>query len=52
MVGITGDEAMETARRVGKEEGILVGISSGAAIAAALKEAAFRKRQKSIGYRS
>ena len=40
VVGITGDEAMETARRVGREEGILVGISSGAAIAAALKEAA------------
>ncbi len=48
MVGITGDEAMETARRVGKEEGILVGISSGAAIAAALKEAALLGKGKKV----
>ncbi|MBF8807987.1 MAG: cysteine synthase A [Enterococcus lacertideformus] len=39
VVSITGDKAMETARMVGKEEGILVGISSGAASAAALEEA-------------
>ena len=48
VVGITGDEAMETARRVGKEEGILVGISSGAAIAAALKEAALLGKGKKV----
>ncbi|NTP77268.1 cysteine synthase A [Enterococcus faecium] len=37
VLSVTGDEAMETAREVGRKEGILVGISSGAAIAAALK---------------
>ncbi len=36
---VTNDEAMDTARRLAKEEGILVGISSGAAVFAALKEA-------------
>ncbi|OUK22649.1 cysteine synthase A, partial [Enterococcus faecium] len=39
VLSISGDEAMETAREVGRKEGILVGISSGAAIAAALKGA-------------
>ncbi|EMF0314926.1 cysteine synthase A [Enterococcus faecium] len=39
VLSVTGDEAMETAREVGRKEGILVGISSGAAIAAALKVA-------------
>lgn len=34
---ITGEEAMETSRKVGRQEGFLVGISSGAAIAAGLK---------------
>jgi len=36
IVKIKNDDAMETARKVAKEEGILVGISSGAAISAAL----------------
>ncbi len=36
IVRVTNDEAIEMARRVGREEGILVGISSGAAIHAAL----------------
>jgi len=36
VVSVTGDQALATAREVGKKEGILVGISSGAAIAAAL----------------
>lgn len=37
VVVITNDEAISTARRLMKEEGILAGISSGAAVAAALK---------------
>lgn len=36
---ITNDEAIDTARRLMKEEGILAGISSGAALCAALKQA-------------
>ena len=36
-IGITNDEAISTARRLMEEEGILAGISSGAAVAAALK---------------
>ena len=39
VVRVTNDEAMKTARQVIKEEGILCGISSGAAVAAALKVA-------------
>ncbi len=39
IITVTNDEAMDTARRLAKEEGILVGISSGAAIFGALKVA-------------
>jgi cysteine synthase A len=34
---VTGDEAMEMTRRLAREEGIIAGISSGAAVAAAVK---------------
>jgi len=39
IISITDDEAMETARQLARQEGILAGISSGAAVAAALKVA-------------
>ena len=39
IIDITNDEAMETARKLAKTEGILAGISSGAALAAAIKVA-------------
>jgi cysteine synthase A len=39
IVTVTNDEAFETARRLAREEGLLAGISSGAAIAATLKVA-------------
>lgn len=37
---VTGDDAIQTARRLAAEEGLLVGISSGANVAAALRLAA------------
>jgi len=40
IITVANAEAMETARRVAKEEGILCGISSGAAVFAALRVAA------------
>ena len=39
IIDITNDEAMETARKLAKTEGILAGISSGAALVAAIKVA-------------
>jgi cysteine synthase A len=40
IVTVSNDEALEMARRLAQEEGILCGISSGAAVSAALKYAA------------
>jgi cysteine synthase A len=39
VITVTNDEAVNMARRLAKEEGLLVGISSGAAVVAALKVA-------------
>ena len=40
LLPVTDDEALDTARRLAAEEGVFVGISSGATVAAALKVAA------------
>lgn len=39
VIAVSDDDAFEASRRVAKEEGLLVGISSGAALAAAIKVA-------------
>jgi len=46
VIGVAADDAMETARRSAKEEGLLVGISSGAALWAAVEVA---KRPENAG---
>jgi cysteine synthase A len=46
VIRVKDDDAMETARRMAKEEGLLVGISSGAAVWAALQVA---RRQENAG---
>jgi cysteine synthase A len=46
VIQVTGDESMDWSRRAAREEGLLVGISSGAALAAASRIAA---REESAG---
>ncbi len=46
VIRVKNDAALDTARRMGKEEGVLVGISSGAAVWAALQVA---KRDENTG---
>ncbi len=46
VIQVTDEEALETARRLAKDEGILCGISSGAAVAAAVQTAARPENSK------
>ena len=48
VVQVKGDDAIETTRRLAREEGILAGISSGAAVRAALDLAAEEKGKKIV----
>jgi len=45
---VTGDEAIQHSRRLAREEGILSGISSGAATAAALRIAKLREFEDKV----
>jgi cysteine synthase A len=48
IITVSNEDAMETARLVGKKEGILVGISSGAAVFSALKVARLLSKNKRV----
>jgi cysteine synthase len=48
IVTVTNDDAIDMARRLAKEEGLLVGISSGAAVVAALKVASRKKNSAKL----
>ncbi|SDH94186.1 cysteine synthase A [Desulfosporosinus hippei] len=48
VIQVSNEEAMETARRMAREEGLLVGISCGAAVSAALQVAATLGEGKNI----
>ncbi|WP_227765814.1 cysteine synthase A [Zhaonella formicivorans] len=48
IVPVSNEDAMETARRLAKEEGLLVGISSGAAVYAALQQAKTLGKEKVV----
>lgn len=48
IITVSNEDAIETARRVGKNEGVLVGISSGAAIYGAIKKATEIGRGKRV----
>jgi cysteine synthase len=48
LVQVTNEDAMETGRRAAKEEGLLVGISAGAAIWAAIREAQILGEGKNV----
>jgi cysteine synthase len=48
VITVTNDEAINMARRLAKEEGLLVGISSGAAVVAAVKAASQKENAEKL----